>query len=291
MTMATIPAFYFEREEMRRRADALRPQFEGGDPFRHVVIENFLPEEIALAMAAEFPKPSVPIWRVAGPGDARHSNDPDVEKISCSDESSFPPLIRHVVNQLYGGVMMEFLERLTGFSNLCSDPSLYGGGMHSTGRGGRLMIHADASRHPNPKLDQVINLIYYCTPDWQPEWRGELEMWDKDCTQCEASVLPKFNSALIFYTGTNCYHGHPHPLQTPPGTRRNSLALYYYTTDREVGEDYVGHRTFVEWKRTTAEDRQISPVHLAKEALRRYAPRGLTNSLARTVRWVRDKRR
>lgn len=48
-------------------------------------------------MAAEFPKPSVPIWRASEPGDARHSNDPDVEIIGCSDESSFLPLIRHVI--------------------------------------------------------------------------------------------------------------------------------------------------------------------------------------------------
>ena len=39
------------------------------------------------------------------------------------------------------------------------------------------MVHADASRHQNPKLQQVINLIYYVTPDWKDEYNGQLELW------------------------------------------------------------------------------------------------------------------
>lgn len=289
MTTETIPAFFFGRQAMRDKAAALRESFDQGVPFRHVHIENFLPEDIARQVAAVFPPPSAPLWNLAGPGDAKHTNDPDVEKISCPDEDKFPPVIRHVINQFASGVMMDFLERLTGIGNLSPDPSLFGGGLHSTGRGGRLMIHADASRHPNPKLHQVINLIYYCTPDWQEDWGGHLEMWDKDCRECVKRATPTFNSAVIFYTGTNCYHGHPHPLTTPSGTRRNSIAVYYYTTDRQVGDDYDGHRTFVEWKRTTEQDKALSASHVAKEMLRRYAPRGMVNAAAKLVRSIRSK--
>jgi Rps23 Pro-64 3,4-dihydroxylase Tpa1-like proline 4-hydroxylase len=289
MTNETIPAFFFSKKEMREKAETQRAMFENAAPFRHIHIENFLPEDVARQVAAAFPPPTAPMWNMAGPGDAKHSHDPNVEKISCPDEDRFPPVIRHVVGELASGVMMDYLERLTGIKNLTPDPSLFGGGMHSTGRGGRLMIHADASRHPNPMLHQVINLIYYCTPDWQEEWGGDLELWDKDCKHCEVKAKPKFNSAVIFYTGTNCYHGHPHPLTTPPGIRRNSIAVYYYTTDRQVGDDYDGHRTFVEWKRTTDHDRDLSAAHVAKEALRRYAPRDVVNAAARFVRWGRSK--
>jgi len=114
-------------------------------------------------------------------------------------------------------------------------------------------------------------------------------MWDKDCRECVKRATPKFNSAVIFYTGTNCYHGHPHPLTTPSGTRRNSIAVYYYTTDRQVGDDYDGHRTFVEWKRTTEQDKALSASHVAKEMLRRYAPRGMVNAAAKLVRSIRSK--
>ena len=46
------------------------------------------------------------------------------------------------------------------------------------------MLHLDASRHPNPDLHQLINCIYYCSPDWQPEWGGGLEFWNADATEC-----------------------------------------------------------------------------------------------------------
>ena len=31
------------------------------------------------------------------------------------------------------------------------------------------MLHLDASRHPNKDMHQLINCIYYCSPDWKPE--------------------------------------------------------------------------------------------------------------------------
>jgi len=286
--LPTIPAFSFSKPRMRELAAQLNPLFTSAEPFHHVVIEDFLPDDIARAIAAEFPTTAEPIWRVAGPGDTRHSGDPDVEKISCSNIDAFPPLTRHVVNEFNSGVMVEFIEGLSGFSNICTDPSLYGAGLHSTGRGGRLMIHADASRHRNTKLHQVVNMIYYCTPDWQPEWRGDLELWDRDCTRCEKSVSPKFNSALFFRAGTNSYHGHPHPVESPPGIRRNSIAIYYYTTDRPTDEDYSGFRNFADWRPTRPEDRQRSFYHAAKFAARQFAPARLTNALASVWRKARS---
>jgi hypothetical protein len=284
---AAAPSFFFERAKLMALAHELRPRFESAQPFPHVVIENFLPDDVALAIAAEFPPPDRPGWEMAGPGDVKHTHDPNVEKISSSNEEFFPPLTRHVMGQFYSGIFLRFVEELTGYGNICSDPSFFGCGLHSTGRGGRLMIHSDASRHPNPKLEQIVNLIYYCTPDWDEDWLGHLELWDKEAKAVVTRIAPKFNSAVLFYTGTNCYHGHPHPLQAPLGTRRNSLAAYYYTTDRVHDESYRGYRNFVDWKRTNEHDHDVSSVHLIKSALRRWAPRSFTNQVTKAVRLAR----
>nr|ABW74899.1 hypothetical protein [Sphingomonas sp. ATCC 53159] len=166
--------------------------------------------------------------------------------MTTSDEEQFPPLVRLMMMQFQSGIFCNFLDRLSGHKHLLPDPNHYGCGLHSTGSGGRLMLHIDASRHPNKKLSQQINCIYYCTPDWQEEWGGDLELWDEDATRCVSSITPKFNRLAIFRVSGKSWHGQPFPLQTPPNIRRNSLALYYYSAEEDT--EGRGYSNFVRWK-------------------------------------------
>jgi Rps23 Pro-64 3,4-dihydroxylase Tpa1-like proline 4-hydroxylase len=222
-----------------------------------VLLPNILPREIADKLAHEFPGIDDIDWLFEGAGSAKHTADKHIEKVSSSREALFPPLIRHVMHEFNSGTFLEFLEALTGFQRLIPDPSFGGCGLHSTGRGGRLMVHADSSRHPNPTLHQIINMIYYITPDWQDEWGGDLELWDEEARQCVKKVKPEFNSMLIFFTGIRCYHGHPHPITSPDGVRRNSMASYYYTTDRPLDGSYAGYTDLVNWIPTNELDKNM----------------------------------
>lgn len=280
--------FHFDRDNLMAMAASLRAQFEAGDPFPHVYVKDFLPAPVAEAVAQAFPRIGEIDWQFAGPGQTRHTNDPNVEKVSCSEEARLPPVIRQVLHELNSATFLDFVEAVTGFKDLIPDPWFGGGGLHSTGRGGRLMIHADADRHPNGKLHQILNLIYYATPDWQDEWGGALELWNGDATACVKSCPPVFNSMVLFFTGSKCYHGHPHPLQTPPGVRRNSLAVYYYTTDRQTGSDYEGHSRFVTWMETTEHDGKLK----LRTRFRRAAEKALPGWLMRKAIgvWIGLKR-
>lgn len=46
----------------------------------------------------------------------------------------------------------------------------------------------------------------------------------------------RFNRTLVFLTTDYSYHGHPDPLDCPPGVTRKSVALYYYTNGRPDDE-------------------------------------------------------
>jgi hypothetical protein len=258
--MKTIPAFQFDRDEM-------------------IAIPNFLPDDVARALASEFPGVRDINWHLEGPGHSSHSADPNIEKITSSHEPYFPPLIRHVMHEFNSGVMLDFVSRLTGYQGLIPDPWFGGCGLHSTGRGGRLMVHADASRHPNENLHQILNLIYYVTPGWQEAWGGGLEMWCRDAKTMVKKVVPEFNTMLLFYTGSKSYHGHPHPITSPEGIRRNSMAVYYYTTDREVDDEYTGYNRSVSWVRTNDYDRKMPLSRRLKEAARAYLPGPIVRGL------------
>jgi hypothetical protein len=177
------------------------------------------------------------------------------------------------MNQLLSATFVSFIEKLTGISGLIVDPSHNGCGLHSTGRGGRLMIHTDVNRHPHSKkhLHQVLNFILYLNDDWKDDYNGHLELWTGDRKPCK-KILPIANRAVLFETGTRSFHGHPEPINCPEGRRRNSLAVYYYCYDRPPSAEYDGMQRSVHWVPTSADDRGVA------------AEIG-----ARTEGWVRQK--
>ncbi len=266
--MQMIPAFYFNHEALQKLAETYRDDFVNAQPFRNVVIDNFLPDEIATQLAKEFPGLDDIPWERGDEGQMR-DNVRNRYKLGHSQEKDFGPLTRHVMLQFYSSTFLKFIGTLTGQYGLVMDPNYRGGGLHSTGRGGKLMVHADKSRHPNKRLDQIINLIYFINPDWQEEWGGHLELWNKDLTECKRRILPAFNRMVIFQSGTNSFHGHPHPLNCPEDRRRNSFALYYYMIDRPQSADYEGFRNYVDWVPTTDIEKEL-PLEETRPQLFRF---------------------
>lgn len=281
---------FFSRESMMALADQLSPVFKQAQPFPHVIIDNFFPPAVAEMIGCSFPGINDIDWKFEGPGDSKHSGNRNIEKVATNDEEKFPDFIRFMMMQFQSGIFCSFLDRLTGYRHLAPDPSHHGCGLHSTGNGGRLMLHLDASRHPNKDLNQIVNVIYYCSPKWEAAWGGGLELWTSEQvkayrkTQSGAPsqiVEPLFNRMVIFYTAGDSWHGHPRPVVCPDGYRRNSLALYYYTTDS--GLTGFSNRNYVEWASVTEHDQQNTR-HQVKAAVRRTLPPAAVNSVAKVVR-------
>jgi hypothetical protein len=163
------------------------------------------------------------------------------------------------MGQLLSATFVEFLEKISGIEGLIVDPAHNGCGLHSTGPGGRLMIHTDVNRHPHSRqrLHQVLNLIVYLNEDWEESYEGQLELWTADRRPCK-TILPIANRAVLFETSTRSFHGHPEPLACPEGRRRNSLAVYYYCLDRPPSDDYEGMQRSVHWIPTSEDDRVVA---------------------------------
>src|SRR4030095_11648371 len=103
---------------------------------------------------------------------------------------------------------LEFLGRVTGISNLISDPCFDGGGLHPIQRGGKLAIHADFNKHPRFGLDRRLNALLYLNKDWRDEYGGHLELWNREMTRPEAKILPIFNRFVVFRATDFTLPGH-----------------------------------------------------------------------------------
>jgi hypothetical protein len=289
-----IEEFYFSDAMLNPLAERYSAEFKGARPFDHVVMDGLVPDAVLQRVVDEFPTPDR-IYR-----DWSRNGEPLVDDVwkkqATFDESQFGPFTRHFLGQLNSATFMRFLERVTGEPNLVVDHTYSGGGLHSTAPGGALRVHSDTSRHPNPRLHQRFNLIWFLNPAWQEAWGGHLELWNDTATQCVRKVLPVFNRAVLFNTDATSFHGHPTPLACPPDVRRNSIAIYYYSVDRPISANYEGAQR-VEWRSTTAFDfkQNFKDVHewaKPRVLLRKVVPPILWDAvrLARAMRESREER-
>ena len=84
--------------------------------------------------------------------------------------------------------------------------------------------------------------MIYLNEDWEEDFGGQLELWNKDMSQCAVRVDPIFGRAVIFSTDLDSFHGHPDPLNCPPDRSRRSIATYYYSA-AEAGLAALPNRT------------------------------------------------
>jgi hypothetical protein len=129
--------------------------------------------------------------------------------------------------------------------------------LHQILRRGYLKVHADFNKHPQFGLDRRVNVLCYLNRDWQPEWGGQLELWDADMQCPVQSIDPVFNRMVIFTITDTAFHGHPDPLRCPPDRTRRSLAFYYYSNGRPAAEDAGVHSTL--FQRRPGRDAEGSP--------------------------------
>ena len=223
----TTRMFPFER--WNHRLSALARAYQANQPCPHVLLENFLDPETALALSQEFPPPAGEIWT-----QYKHVNE---NKMGLPKRDFFPPLLGAVTDELNSPEFVSWVSALTGIPNLISDPAMDGGGLHQSGRGGYLNVHTDFSKHHvYVNWRRRINLILYLNPDWDERWGGSIELWERSAKgkmRCGIKYPPLLNHVLIFTTDERSLHGFPDPLTCPDGQSRKSLALYYYTDEGE----------------------------------------------------------
>lgn len=200
-----------------------RAAFGAAQPFRHLIVDGALPEDLLSEALAAIPPADHAAWR-------RYRRN----KFGLQSLADFPALL-NVFQLLAAPEWVSHLETLTGIVGLRADPELEGGGVHRVMREGSLGVHVDFNVHPHrPAFVRRVNLLLYLNRDWQATWGGALELWDAE--RCRVQIEPAWNRMVLCEATEQSWHGHPQPLMCPPERCRLSLAAYYYTqtTDGNV---------------------------------------------------------
>lgn len=196
--------------------------YQSAEPYNHVCIDGFLPEAVLRRVKADLA--ALPQTRKEA-GFARAQEN---LKSSYIPER-LPSYTRNLFYALNSRPFIQFLEAMTGIKGLIPDPWFQGAGIHRTESGGHLDIHADFNLHSAMKVERRLNTLIYLNDDWQEDWGGCFEIWDKGMTRRIKTFAPTFNRMVTFSTGSDTWHGNPEPVNRPDGGPRESIALYYYT--------------------------------------------------------------
>ena len=216
----------------------IKKKYINNKPFPHFVFDNFIESNIIEDILIEFPDLQ------NKNGHIKFENKKEI-KLASNGSNHLSPNARSLVSYLNSDIFLKYIQSLTNIEEtLISDPYLEGGGYHEIKKDGLLEVHVDFNKHFFIDIDRRVNLLLYLNKDWNPQWGGLLEFYDKkNLEKPVKKITPTFNRCVIFNTTSESYHGHPTPLKCPGGISRKSIALYYYSAGRPSSEKTSAHST------------------------------------------------
>ena len=218
---------------------ALKESFQNGDPIHHIYESSFFSEKDVMTILSHWPSLQDERWHTL----QRMIQFGVGKKLEISSLEKMPQPISALLKQLQTKEFIQAVEYITGIPNLKSDMDLYGGGIVYTPSGGFLKIHADFNYYDKIKLYRRVNLIIYMNEEWNPDWKGGLQLWSSDMKEKKQEYLPFLNHFILFRVNDKAFHGYPEPLACPETVGRKSINLYYYSEEPDTHQDKEPHKT------------------------------------------------
>ncbi len=215
-----------------RNIDELKTSFINGEPFEHVVIDNFLSDDYAEKIHNLFPTNYENWYKYINPLEVKFAYD----NINSLNEN-----LKNYFYYLSSNHIINLIKEITNINNIELDEYLHGAGLHSHPKHGRLNVHLDYEKHPISGKERRINIIYFSTKNWDPLWNGANELWDKNVTKCVKKTDVVFNRAIIFKTNEISWHGLHEKINCPDNIFRKSLA-YYYVSELDTKKPETEYR-------------------------------------------------
>lgn len=161
----------------------------------YATIDDLLPSDIAGRIAAAFPPTS----------QMRLIDSFRERKFNSKSLDEFDPMIADITFAFQDQRVIAKVTELTGIRDAVGDPHLYAGGLSAMGKGHFLNPHIDNSHDGEQKNYRVLNLLYYISPEWEPENGGNLELWDERVTK-PVEIPSLFNRLVLMSTNAKSWH-------------------------------------------------------------------------------------
>lgn len=210
--------------------ERLRAQWQASGPVAHFVLDELVPEAAALELASAFPDPATLMLR----------NTWRERKRVGVQVTAYAPIVREFLYAFQDPGVCRAVEAITCVRGLEPDPTLYASGISTMLPGDFLRPHLDNSHDGDHRLYRALNVLFYASPGWQPEWGGNLEVWDEQVLH-ETTIVSRFNRLAVMATTPTSWHSVSRVQGASP---RLCVSNYYFTAEPPGGADYTHVTTF-----------------------------------------------
>jgi Rps23 Pro-64 3,4-dihydroxylase Tpa1-like proline 4-hydroxylase len=216
---------------LARDCDGLRAAF--GRPAigrtRVAIVDDLLPQDMAESVYRAFPPER----------EMRLLSSFREQKYTSKSLQRMDRLVHDGLFAFQAPEVLEAVTEITGIRDMVADPQLYAGGISAMVREQFLDPHIDNSHDAEGKRYRVLNLLYYVTPGWRPEFGGNLELWDGKVRE-RLEIPSLFNRLVIMETNSTSWHS---VNRVRADGRRCCVSNYYFSPHSPNAEE-ISHITF-----------------------------------------------
>lgn len=227
---------------VRASAEALQRDFAAAEPFRHVIVDDFLEPDFCDRLIQEFPPFEA--------GNALNEFGEVGRKAVVTGVSRIGHSYAEFDRMIRSREFLGWLGTVASIEDLVYDSDYVGGGTHENLDGQDLDSHVDFNFHPSRPLHRRLNLIVFLNREWREQWGGCLQLdrdpWHPVASVFRKRIVPLANRCVVFETTESSWHGFDRirlPPPPQPGLSRRSIAVYFYTKDRAPAETASSHGT------------------------------------------------
>lgn len=215
------------------REEDLKQQWDArtGLPTRYFVLDDVLPADLAISIAAAFPSDGAGFHQLNSFRERKRT----LAKLSETD-----PVLSAVSVAFQDPRVIDAVSRIAGITNLEGDRTFYAGGLSMMMPGGFLNPHIDNSHDGNRSRYRRINILYYVNRDWSLESGGNFELWDDEVRK-NTTIVAGFNRLVVMETNRRSWHSVSRVLA---GRGRLCVSNYYFSRESPDGSDYFHVTSF-----------------------------------------------
>jgi Rps23 Pro-64 3,4-dihydroxylase Tpa1-like proline 4-hydroxylase len=183
-------------QKLKDNAEIYKTKFLESSRLQYCYIDDLLPVDLTQQIYDNFPTKEEMLLR----------KNLREFKYMTAQMNFLHPLLEEVVYAFQEPGVVALLAHISGIETLMPDPNLYAGGISLMPKGGFMNPHIDASHDRSRQFFRVLNLLYYITPDWEPAFGGNLELWPNGRESDPIVIHNRFNRLVLMGTTPQSLH-------------------------------------------------------------------------------------
>lgn len=209
----------------------LNSEFNQNGRINSCVIDDLLPADIAQKIYEAFPSPEeMTVYK------SLREN-----KRIAAQMDLYNPLLEEAVFAFQDKRIVKVIEEITGLNEMIPDEHLYAGGISLMASGNFLNPHLDNSHDNERENYRVLNLLYYCSPNWDINNGGNLELWDNGMDRKQRIIHSKFNRLALMITNKTSIHS---VSKVVVNGKRCCVSNYYFSKKPAEPNEYFHVTSF-----------------------------------------------